>query len=303
MAFTAAILFIAVGVSYLPQRPRTPEPEPETPPEVVVIAPPAAVPDAPAPRHEGIVVLHIGDSHTAADIFTGRVRDLLEERFGAGGVLLPPGNPQAGVRSNVFQIEASDGWTYERIRPSEHRARFWVSGYTAEARTTGASMTYTAYGPMRFTAIDLSFVTQPEGGAVEVLLDGEAIETLALDGGEEPLIRRLIPVAGFGSFETLTVRATNDRPVIVTGVRVIEDGPGDLLSARSASPARVPISSSTSTPRRSRTTSSASTPTSSCSPSAPMRGSTTISASTAIAMNTLRSSTSSPATATSARSW
>ncbi len=128
-------------------------------------APPS--PDVAAPGHEGIVVLHIGDSHTAADIFTGRIRDLLEDRYGAGGVLLPPGTPQAGVRSNVFRIEASPGWTYERVRASERRSRFWLSGFTAEARARGESMSFTAYRPMEFTAIDVAFRTQADGGAVE----------------------------------------------------------------------------------------------------------------------------------------
>ncbi len=189
-----------------------------------------SAPDAtePPPQlHGGYVVLHIGDSHTAADIFTGRVRDVLQSRFGEGGVLLPPGVPQAGVRSNVFRINASSGWNYERVRSSSPRGRFWLSGYTAEAEATGESIDFTAFHPISFTAIDLSFLTATGGGAVDVLLDGQLVDTFDLDGADDtPLIKRLIPIAGTGAFETLTIRTDDARPVTVTGVMVHQDQSG-----------------------------------------------------------------------------
>ncbi|MGE0458778.1 MAG: GDSL-type esterase/lipase family protein [Bauldia sp.] len=232
-AGAVAIVFVVAVVlafRYLPGPAPEPPPEPEPlPPEVAIAEPPP--PDAPpvavaSERHEGIVVLHIGDSHTAADFFTGRVRDILERSYGKGGVVLPPGTPQAGVRSNVFRIEATPGWSYERIRASaEHPSRFWLTGFTAEARSAGQEITFEAYQPMPFTAIDVSLVAQPAGGAVELLLDGEPIETLPLDGPDEALIRRVIPVAGIAEFENLTIRSTNDGPVILTGVTVYRYDP------------------------------------------------------------------------------
>jgi lysophospholipase L1-like esterase len=225
----AAIAIAVIAVVYFVNRqPEAPE---TTAPPVVEAPPPQVVAAAPAETlaegHQGIVILHIGDSHTAADIFTGRVRDLLEERYGQGGVLLPPGIPQAGVRSNVFRIDASDGWDYERVRSSSPRGRFWLSGYTAEAQATGESIDFTALHPITFTAIDLSFLTENGGGAVDVLLDDQVIDTFDLDGTDDtPLIKRLVPVAGTAVFEKLTIRTDDANPVTVTGVTVHQDQSG-----------------------------------------------------------------------------
>ncbi len=214
----------SVGRQTPPEEPATSDGA-ETPAQPVVVA--AAPEPAASTTHDGFVILHIGDSHTAADFFTGRVRDDLEDRYGQGGVLLPPGVPQAGVRSNVFAIEATAGWNYERIRSSSPRGRFWLSGYTAEANAAGERIDFNANHPITFTAIDLSFLTATGGGTVDVLLDGEVIDTFNLDGADDtPLIKRLIPVAGTAVFETLTIRTDDDNPVTLTGVTVHQDRSG-----------------------------------------------------------------------------
>ena len=44
-----------------------------------------------------VAILQIGDSHTANDSFSGRMRELFQARFGdAGRGVLPPGVPNAG---------------------------------------------------------------------------------------------------------------------------------------------------------------------------------------------------------------
>ena len=62
-----------------------------------------------APVH----ILQIGDSHTAGDRITGRLRTALQGRFGDGGRgVLPPGIPYAGyspMRVEVTLGAASDG--------------------------------------------------------------------------------------------------------------------------------------------------------------------------------------------------
>ena len=62
-----------------------------------------------APVH----IVQIGDSHTAGDRITGKMRADLQARFGAGGRgVLPPGVPYAGYAP--YQVEvAAEGWTTE----------------------------------------------------------------------------------------------------------------------------------------------------------------------------------------------
>src|SRR6202040_4391800 len=47
-----------------------------------------------------MTILQLGDSHTAADFFTGRVRERLQEIYGSGGAgSIVPGVPHPAVRS------------------------------------------------------------------------------------------------------------------------------------------------------------------------------------------------------------
>jgi len=64
-------------------------------------------------RTRAVHILQIGDSHTAGDRITGKVRAELQNRFGRGGRgVLPPGVPYAGY--TPFQVAvASDGWVTE----------------------------------------------------------------------------------------------------------------------------------------------------------------------------------------------
>ena len=64
-------------------------------------------------RTRSVHILQIGDSHTAGDRITGKVRAELQNRFGRGGRgVLPPGGPYAGYAP--FQVAAaSDGWVTE----------------------------------------------------------------------------------------------------------------------------------------------------------------------------------------------
>ena len=60
-----------------------------------------------APVH----ILQIGDSHTAGDRITGKLRAALQARFGDGGRgVLPPGVPYAGYAPLQVEVTA-EGWT------------------------------------------------------------------------------------------------------------------------------------------------------------------------------------------------
>ena len=72
-----------------------------------------------------MTILQLGDSHTAADFFTGRVRERLQQAFGTGGdAYIVPGRPHIGVRSALFESDATDGWTYEALQKSDAQRRF-----------------------------------------------------------------------------------------------------------------------------------------------------------------------------------
>ena len=166
------------------------------------------------------VILQIGDSHTAADLFTGEVRDRLQAVFGKGGLFLPPGIPKAGVQSAELSIKAGDAWSYNAMASTDEPDHFWLSGYTATATSAGATISFTAPTQQAFDSIDVSFLKSPGGGRAEILLDDEVVDLVMLDGrASEPLIKRLLPASGpTGTFKTLTIRTASAGRVEFSGV-------------------------------------------------------------------------------------
>lgn len=67
-------------------------------------------------------ILHLGDSHTAASAFSGRMRTLFQQRYGDSGPgLLPPGE-LPGHSSGQLPPRQSDGWISQRDRSKSKMA-------------------------------------------------------------------------------------------------------------------------------------------------------------------------------------
>jgi len=184
-------------------------------------------PDAFAPRR--LTVLQLGDSHTAADFFTGRVRERLQQVFGAGGMdYLVPGRPHPGVRSALFDSDVSDGWSYEALQKSDDARRFYLSGFNAVAHRAGASLSLKAKDGLAYDSVQVAFLKQPGGGRAEVLVDGAPSGEVDLDGAADQRATLDVSAADHGEkgFHDIAVRALTDAPVTVTGVEVNRGGDG-----------------------------------------------------------------------------
>jgi lysophospholipase L1-like esterase len=176
-----------------------------------------------------LTVLQLGDSHTAADFFTGRVRERLQQMFGAGGMdYLVPGKPHPGVRSALFDSDASDGWSYEALQKSDETRRFYLSGFNAVAHHAGASLSLKARGGLAYDSVQVAFLKQPGGGRAEVLIDGEPSGDISLDGAADQRATLDVNAADHGAhgFHDIAVRSLTDAPVTVTGVEVNREGDG-----------------------------------------------------------------------------
>jgi len=176
-----------------------------------------------------LTILQIGDSHTAADFFTGRVRERLQQVFGSGGAAyVVPGKPNVGVRSALFESDASDGWTYEALQKSDDKRRFYLSGFNAVARHAGALLTLRARGGLPYDRLEVAFLKQPGGGRAEVLVDGEPGGRIDLDGAADARATLDVHASDTGArgFHDVAVRSLTDAPVTVTGVEVARDGDG-----------------------------------------------------------------------------
>lgn len=95
-------------------------------------------------REEPVRILQLGDSHTAGDRITGKLRVDLQQRFGSGGRgVLPAGAPHDGYAPLQVQMEGRS-WTVERaaLRPvaGEQAAAFGLGAVRARA-VAGAELT------------------------------------------------------------------------------------------------------------------------------------------------------------------
>jgi lysophospholipase L1-like esterase len=178
-----------------------PEPAPVTPIEIEAadpkVYPPGSASTALSKR--GLVILHIGDSHTSADFLTGELRRRLQARYGRGGTgYMTAGHPHIGVRSSTVKITASAGWTYKSLqRPDAHPGEFWLSGYDAIASLPGETMSFASEQPLIFDMIEIEAIGQPGGGSIDVKLDGNAATHYDLAATRiEPVVIRLLPEHG-----------------------------------------------------------------------------------------------------------
>ena len=177
-----------------------------------------------------LTILQLGDSHTAADFFSGRVRERLQQVFGAGGdAYIVPGRPHIGVRSALFDTDASDGWNYEALQKSDARRRFYLSGFNAIAHHAGATLGLHARNGRAYDSVQVAFLKEPGGGKAQVLVDGSPSGQVDLDGaaGERATITLKSPqAAGTPGFHDISVKSMSDAPVTVTGVEIGREGDG-----------------------------------------------------------------------------
>lgn len=167
----------------------------------------------------GVSVLQLGDSHTANDAFSGRLRELLQARAGnAGRGMLPPGIPHDYYRPARVGV-ASDGFRILRAAP--------VGLAALRQHADGpASMTVSAEpGELARTSIEL--LTQPGGGTIVVTTSDGRTETATTAG--PPGTRRIAaPTSAATRWVQLTARG--DGPVDVLSWTVLRNQAGATWS-------------------------------------------------------------------------
>lgn len=170
-------------------------------------------------------VLHLGDSHVAAEPFSAGLRDLLARLAGGGdggSGLFFPGLPYNATRGRGVDLRLSSGWTKVYGTAPEPGETGLCGGYV-EARHPGATLTLDG----RFTQLRLHLLRQPGGGAVWIRVDGRAVGRVDLRGGfaDHSVFRWSGPPS-----TRLAVETTGEGPVRVLGVALENERPGLVYS-------------------------------------------------------------------------
>ena len=133
---------------------------------------------------ETVRALQFGDSHTAADMFTGRMRSLLQVHFGNGGAGFTfAGHPFAGYRILGTSRSESSGWVAEGVHFTQIvDTRLGMGGVANTARRPGESVTLDA----PCTKMQLEYLDQQGGGGFSLLADGATLAQLSTDSTSHP---------------------------------------------------------------------------------------------------------------------
>jgi lysophospholipase L1-like esterase len=168
-------------------------------------------------------ILQIGDSHTANDSFSGRMRERLQSRFGAAGRgWMPAGTPFKYYRPRLVEVHES-GW--QHLKPNDHAGvPFGFDAIDAVSQPPDAEMVIDSTESGGFDRFGVEYLAQPDGGAFTVQIDDHepirvstAAVTSAIKGYDLPLDRPA---------HNVTLRAAGRPPVVLLGWIVERQAPG-----------------------------------------------------------------------------
>jgi lysophospholipase L1-like esterase len=156
-------------------------------------------------------ILHFGDSHTAADEWTGGLRDLFQQRFGDGGSgFSVAGHPFAGYRRFDARSSATTGWQSEGMRTGNGDGYYGLGGISIVARTPGQMVTVNT----DCERIEIDYLQQPGGGSVALYDDDQPLQEFSTDGDLAPSFATFETAAGPHHFILRTLEA---KPVRLFG--------------------------------------------------------------------------------------
>jgi lysophospholipase L1-like esterase len=167
-------------------------------------------------RANGVVrILQIGDSHTANDSFSGRMRERLQARFGgAGRGWLPAGIPFKYYRPQLVGV-SENGWEHSRATDRDAAGPFGLDAIDAQSLPPDAAMAIESTEPQGFDRFAVEYLARPNGSPFTVRIDGS-----------EPL--RVSTASANGAIKRFELPL--DRPARRAELRAGERPPVDLLA-------------------------------------------------------------------------
>jgi lysophospholipase L1-like esterase len=190
-----------------------------------------------------IMILHIGDSHTAADFFTGEIRRLLQVRYGQGSTgYMAAGRPD-GFRTEALKVNTTSKWSYKSLQKRDALpANFWLSGYDATATVAGETINYISLRPLAFSAVEIEVVRQPRGGAIDIEIDRKLERHYDLDSDHiEPAVIRVPASSPAAQLHELSIKTTRKGTTTIASVSVYNDRDGLTYSSVGYSGATIGI--------------------------------------------------------------
>ena len=171
--------------------------------------------DLKAGRTARVTILQIGDSHTAADQFSGRLRARFQLQFGnAGRGQLAPGVPALYWRPTQVRAEQSGKWEiFTSNKDGFEKLPYGLSGYVLRGKDAGDTMSLAvAEEGARFASAVIGYYRKSGGGSFTISVDGAVLATVSTGGASKEYVRQSVQVPS-GNGRQLSVRLKGDGSV------------------------------------------------------------------------------------------
>lgn len=170
-----------------------------------------------AEEQKTVIVLHLGDSHIAADRITGELRRRLQAEFGdAGRGLMMPGFPFPYYKAPGFSFEKTGDW--QAANSLREDGVYGITGVSLSANAPDAQLTLKAEKP--FDSAEVSFLAGPGQGKA-VIMQGEQRQTVDTNAAEQSVLR--VPVGGGRG---LSISPTGEGKITLLGISTHQAEPG-----------------------------------------------------------------------------
>ena len=187
-----------------------------------------------------VTILQLGDSHTAGDRFSGRLRERFQDRFGGSGRgMLPPGAPFPYFRPTLVSVSQTGGWEIASSFPSPDGGLFSLSGFRITSGDPADVVRVDSDEAEGFDYVGVGLVRRPQGGRLIVEVDGREIHRVSTDGPVVQAARLDLPVDP-GS-RNLAIRPLGDGPVSLLSLIVQRSQPGIVYDSQGVVGAAVDI--------------------------------------------------------------
>ncbi len=134
-------------------------------------------------RKGRVSILHYGDSHTAADEWTGHLRDLFQGKFGNGGAgFSHAGRPWNSYRRMDVRSFGSRFWHSDGLLSREGDGLYGLAGVSISTTRSGETVALKADGPL----LQINYLQQPGGGTLELSDENILLDTISTDGDLAP---------------------------------------------------------------------------------------------------------------------
>lgn len=177
-----------------------------------------------------VEILQIGDSHTAGDQFTGRLRQLFQQRFGKGSRgFIPPGIPHEHYAPQQIVVSQTGDWENTISSTAQaHTAIFGFTGMLARGRQPTGILSIEDRTGTRLSFVQVGVISRPDGGSADILVDGQPYDRLETKQPETRYAKTWLSIEGVG--KRIALRPRGDGPVDLTEIGFFGAGRGVEVS-------------------------------------------------------------------------